>query len=198
MDWTWWWSGTGLAGYVALRLTRPTRGQGMSRYRRANVPGGSYFFTVVTERRQRILTEQAVRLALREAIETVREKRPFRIDGWVLLPDHLHAIWTLPEDDADFATRWRLIKSAVTRHCGEALAQAHYRTARRTAKSCGTLWQHRYWEHLLRDERDFRQHLDYLHFNPVKHGLVERVADWPWSSFHRWAAQGAYLPDWSG
>ena len=90
----------------------------MSRYRRAAVPGGSYFFTLVTERRQRILTDPALRLALREAIERVRVQRPFRIDGWVLLPDHLHAIWTLPEGDADFATRWRLIKTAVTRRCG--------------------------------------------------------------------------------
>lgn len=170
----------------------------MSGYRRANVPGGSYFFTVVTERRQRILTEIAVRQALREAIETVRVKRPFRIDGWVLLPDHLHTIWTLPEGDADFATRWRLIKSSVTRCCGATFVQPHYLNARRKAKGCGTLWQHRYWEHLLRDERDFRQHLDYLHFNPVKHGLVEAVGDWPWSSFHRWVRQGAYPPDWCG
>ncbi|WP_068830932.1 REP-associated tyrosine transposase [Pseudomonas sp. BMS12] len=170
----------------------------MSRYRRAAVPGGSYFFTVVTERRQRLLTHPEVRLALREAIESVRVARPFRIDGWVLLPDHLHAIWTLPEGDADFATRWRLIKSAVTRRCGGAFHQPDYLTTRRMAKGCGTLWQHRYWEHLLRDKRDFRQHLDYLHYNPVKHGLVERVADWPWSSFHRWLHAGRYPREWGG
>jgi putative transposase len=170
----------------------------MSRYRRADVPGGSYFFTVVTERRQPILTASALRTALRESVETVRVTRPFRIVGWVLLPDHLHAIWTLPEGDADYATRWRLIKAGVTRRCGALFGDARYLTARRAAKGCGTLWQHRYWEHLLRDERDFRQHLDYLHHNPVKHGLVTAVKDWPWSSFHRWVGQGRYPEDWAG
>ncbi|WP_374402150.1 transposase [Niveibacterium sp.] len=168
----------------------------MARYRRANVAGGSYFFTVVTERRQAILTDADVREALRAAIETVRARRPFRIDGWVLLPDHLHAIWTLPEGDADFSTRWRLIKSHVTRACGAAYFRADWLTDRRAEKGCGTLWQHRYWEHLLRDEADLRHHLDYLHWNPVKHGLVNRVADWPWSSFHRHVALGNYPLDW--
>ena len=170
----------------------------MSRYRRADVAGGSYFFTVVTERRQRILTEPAMRAALRESIETVRATRPFRIEAWVLLPDHLHAIWTLPEGDADFATRWRLIKAGVTRRCGALYGQPQHLTARRAAKGCGTLWQHRYWEHLLRDERDFRQHMDYLHYNPVKHGLVQAVKDWPWSSFHLEVARGRYPEDWAG
>ncbi|SEK72403.1 putative transposase [Atopomonas hussainii] len=170
----------------------------MSRYRRAAVPGGSYFFTVVTERRQRILTDPALRLALRQAVERVRVQRPFRIDGWVLLPDHLHTIWTLPEGDADFATRWRLIKTAVTRRCGADYFQPSYLTERRAAKRCATLWQHRYWEHLLRNEHDVQRHLDYLHFNPVKHGLVDKVADWPWSSFHRWVRQGAYPLEWAG
>jgi putative transposase len=90
----------------------------MSSYRRANVAGGTYFFTVVTERRQPILLEPDVRAALRSAIEVVRVRRPFVIEGWVLLPDHLHAIWTLPPADADFATRWRLIKTHVTQACG--------------------------------------------------------------------------------
>lgn len=172
-------------------------GMEMATYRRANVAGGSYFFTVVTERRQRILTDPAVRQALRDAIETVRITRPFRIDAWVLLPDHLHTIWSLPADDADFATRWRLIKTHVTRHCGADYFRADWLTGHRAKKHCGTLWQHRYWEHLLRDHTDFRRHLDYLHWNPVKHGLVDRVADWPWSSFHRHVAQGTYPPDWA-
>lgn len=145
--WDDWRDGYGLAGFVLGGYG----GHGMSRYQRADVPGGSYFFTVVTERRQRILTEPAMRAALRESIETVRATRPFCIDAWVLLPDHLHAIWTLPEGDADFATRWRLIKAGVTRRCGALYAQPHHLTARRAAKGCGTLWQHRYWEHLLRD-----------------------------------------------
>ena len=168
----------------------------MPQYRRAHIPGGSYFFTVVTERRQRVLTDAPVRQALRAAIEAVRETRPFRIDGWVLLPDHLHTVWTLPADDDDYPTRWRLIKARVTRHLGETYLNPAVMTARRSAKQEGSLWQHRYWEHWLRDEVDVRHHLDYLHFNPVKHGLVAQVADWPWSSFHRYVAAGVYDPDW--
>lgn len=168
----------------------------MARYQRANVPGGTYFFTVVTERRQAILTDAPIRIALRNAIEQVRATRPFQIDAWVLLPDHLHTIWTLPEGDADFSTRWRLIKSRVTRLCGAAYFQAEYLNSYRASKQFGTLWQHRYWEHLLRDEADIRHHMDYLHWNPVKHGLVTRPADWPWSSFHRWVAKGVYAQDW--
>lgn len=106
----------------------------MSRYRRAAVPGASYFFTVVTERRQPILTDPAVRSALREAIVLVRQTLPFRIDGWVLLPDHLHAIWTLPKDDADFSNRWRLIKRHVTRACGSDYLRPEFLTPRRSGK----------------------------------------------------------------
>lgn len=169
----------------------------MPQYRRARIPGGSFFFTVVTEQRQRVLTQPPVRHALREAIRAVRRDRPFRIDGWVLLPDHLHAVWTLPAQDDDYATRWRLIKGGVTQRLGQAFRNADALTSRRLAKGHGSLWQHRYWEHWLRDEADVRHHLDYLHRNPVKHGLVERVADWPWSSFHRWVALGVYPPDWT-
>lgn len=105
----------------------------MARYRRANANGATYFFTVVTERRQRILTEPDVRAALRETIAKVRAARPFQIDGWVILPDHLHAIWRLPEGDADFATRWRLIKSHVTRVCGPRYYRAEWLTAHRAS-----------------------------------------------------------------
>ena len=189
----------GLDGASALGYGRFVwRGWGVSRYRRANVAGGSYFFTVVTERRQPVLTDPAVRDALRAAIKSVRATRPFRIDGWVLLPDHLHTVWTLPPDDADFPTRWRLIKAHVTRTLGDAYLRPEWLTERRAEKRCGTLWQHRYWERLLRDEGDYRNHLDYLHLNPVKHGLVNRVVDWPWSSFHRLAASGVYPSDWCG
>lgn len=170
----------------------------MSHYRRAAVPGGSYFFTVVTERRQPILIDPAVRLALREAIVSVRQTLPFRIDGWVLPPDHLHAIWTLPDGDADFSNRWRLIKRHVTHVCGPDYRRPELLTQRRCAKQYGTLWQHRFWEHLIRDERDFRQHMDYLHANPVKHGLVNAAIEWRWSSFHRWVRHGVYPPDWAG
>ena len=134
----------------------------MPQYRHAHIPGGSYFFTVVTERRQPVLTDEPVRQALREAIKAVRETRPFRIDGWVLLPDPLHAVWALPADDDDYPTSWPLIKARVTRDLGEAYLNPVVMTARRSAKQEGSLWQHRYWEHWLRDEADVRHHLDYL------------------------------------
>ena len=155
----------------------------MPRYRRACVPAGTYFFTLVTARRQPLLTHPEVRAALREGIVQVRASLPFGIDGWVLLPDHLHAVWTLPPGDADFSNRWRLIKRHVTHTC---------------RPGGDSLWQPRFWEHLIRDERDLRQHLDYLHGNPLKHGLVSQVRDWPWSSFHRYVHQGVYPPDWGG
>ena len=170
----------------------------MPQYRRTRISGGSFFFTVVTARRRRLLTELQVRLALRQAIQAVRQERPFRIDGWVLLPDHLHAIWTLPSGDDDFATRWRLIKGRVTHQLGAGFHNPAAMTERRRTKAHGSLWQHRYWEHWLRDEDDMRRHLDYLHFNPVKHGLVRRAVDWQWSSFHRHVAAGAYPAEWGG
>ncbi len=168
----------------------------MSCYRRANVAGGVYFFTVVAEQRRPILTQPDIRAALRDAIVAVRQNRPFDILGWVLLPDHLHAIWRLPPGDAEFSTRWSQIKRRVTHACGAAHADAALLTARRTAKRQGTIWQHRFWEHLIRDDSDFRRHMDYLHFNPVKHGLEDRVIDWPYSSFHRLTRDGVYFADW--
>lgn len=170
----------------------------MSDYCRAAVPGGTYFFTLVTERRQPILTHPDIRQALREAVETVRLSQPFAIDAWVLLPDHLHAIWRLPPGDADFSNRWRLIKRHVTHACGKTYLRADLLSERRQAKGQGTLWQQRFWEHLIRDEDDYARHFDYLHGNPLKHGLVTRVRDWPWSSFHRWVKQGVYPVDWGG
>lgn len=170
----------------------------MSDYRRAAAPGGTYFFTLVSERRQPILTHPDIRQALREAIQTVRLSLPFAIDAWVLLPDHLHAIWRLPPGDADFSNRWRLIKRHVTHACGSRYNRSDLLSHRRQTKGQGTLWQQRFWEHLIHDERDYARHFDYLHGNPLKHGLVGRVGDWPWSSFHRWVKEGIYPVDWGG
>src|SRR3954469_19186676 len=116
------------------------------------------------------------------------------IDAMVVLPDHLHAIWTLPEGDADFATRWRLIKSGFSRRVarGERISDS------RAAKAERGIWQRRYWEHTIRDETDFSRHIDYIHFNPVRHGLVRRVEDWPYSSFHRYVRNGTLPDDWAG
>ncbi len=169
----------------------------MSRYRRANTLGATYFFTVVTYRRRSFLCDEDVRNALREAILKVREQTPFLIDAWVLLPDHLHTIWTLPPDDARFALRWQQIKRHVTRQCGERLHKPEWMNESKTKHRESTLWQRRYWEHQIRDDTDYQRHMDYLHYNPVKHGLVERVNGWPFSSFHRHVATGMYGLDWA-
>ncbi len=165
----------------------------MTNYRRNFVPGSSYFFTVnLAERRLRLLTEHIG--LLRAAFRNTRAQRAFTIDAVAVLPDHLHAIWTLPEGDADFATRWRLIKSAFSR----ALPPGERVSESRSAKGERGIWQRRYWEHTLRDENDFARHVDYIHFNPVKHGYVTRVKDWPHSSFHRMVRLGLCPEDWAG
>lgn len=168
----------------------------MSRYRRANTPGATYFFTIVTYRRRTFLCDNLVRLALRAAIQKVRARHPFQIDAWVLLPDHLHTIWTLSDSDADFSLRWQLIKRHVTRQCRELLHQPDLMTASKTRHRESTLWQRRYWEHLIRNDADYERHMHYLHYNPVKHGLVKQVKDWPYSSFHRHMENGIYDENW--
>ncbi len=170
----------------------------MSRYRRASTSNASYFFTAVAYRRQPILCDAPIRSALRAAIETVRTTRPFTIDAWVLLPDHLHCIWTLPEGDADFSTRWMMIKRSVSLACREIYHRADWMTASKSKHRESTIWQRRFWEHQIRDEDDLVRHVDYIHFNPVKHGNVQRVGDWPYSTFHRYVRDGIYTSDWSG
>jgi putative transposase len=165
----------------------------MTSYRRNFVPGGSYFFTVnLADRRTRLLTEHIE--LLRGAFRDVHLRHPFVIAATVVLPDHLHAIWTLPEENADFATRWRLIKAAFSRGLpgGERVSSS------RSCKGERGIWQRRYWGHTLRDERDFERHIDYIHFNPVKHGHVSRVSDWPYSTFHQMVRLGNYPEDWAG
>jgi putative transposase len=164
------------------------------RYRRAFVPGASYFFTLVTEKRRPVFASSEAVDVLRDACRTVRAARPFEIEAIVVLPDHLHCIWTLPPDDADFATRWRLIKTWFTKHCDPALRLTPDNA--RVAKREQALWQHRYWEHMLRDETDFVRHVEYIHFNPVKHGLAASSLDWPHSSFRRYVDAGIYASDW--
>lgn len=166
---------------------------GVTGYRRNFIPGGSFFFTVnLADRRLRLLAEHAD--LLRTAFRDIRACHPFTIEAMVVLPDHLHAIWTLPPNDSDFAVRWRLIKSAFSR----ALPVGERISVSRAAKGERGIWQRRYWEHTLRDETDFARHVDYIHFNPVKHGHVERVRDWPYSSFHRMVRLGVYPADWGG
>jgi REP-associated tyrosine transposase len=165
----------------------------VTNYRRNFIPGGNYFFTVnLVDRRSRLLTENLG--LLRSAFRYARDRHPFTIDAVVVLPDHLHTIWSLPEGDCDFALRWRLIKSVFSRELprGEPIPES------RSNKGERGIWQRRYWEHTLRDERDLERHVDYIHFNPVKHGLVGRVRDWPYSSFHRYVRQGVLPEDWAG
>jgi putative transposase len=165
----------------------------MTNYRRNFVPGGCLFFTVnLAERKSRLLTDHVD--FLRAAFRHTRARYPFTVDAIVVLPDHLHSIWSLPDNDADYATRWRLIKATFSRAlpAGERISPSRRRKGERG------IWQRRYWEHTLRDERDYEQHVDYIHFNAVKHGWVTRVRDWPYSSFHRMVRLGVYPLDWGG
>jgi putative transposase len=165
----------------------------VANYRRNFVPGGSFFFTVnLADRRSRLLTEKID--LLRSAFRYVALHHPFSIDAVVVLPEHLHCIWTLPPGDADFATRWRLIKTEFSRH----VAAGERRSLNRAAKGERGIWQRRFWEHTLRDETDFERHCDYIHFNPVKHGHVARVSDWPYSSFQKFVRLGVYPLGWGG
>jgi putative transposase len=167
----------------------------MSNYRRAKTTGATYFFTLVTHQRQRFLCDEPFRAALREAVGRVRASHPFAIDGWVLLPDHMHCIWTLPPGDAAFGTRWGMIKRQVSISC-PFLREDHRLSASRKNRHESSLWQRRFWEHLIRDDDDYAHHMDYLHYNPVKHGLVRSVQDWPHSTFHRLVEQGVYEASW--
>jgi len=162
-------------------------------YRRADVKGGTYFFTVnLAERNKTLLVDYID--DLRNAIKTVINNHPFKIDAFVVLPDHLHAIWTLPKNDADFATRWGLIKSGFSR----CIPKTERINKSRTTKGERGIWQRRYWEHLIRDDLDYKRHMDYVYYNPVKHGYVESVLDWPHSSFHRDVNRGTCPADWGG
>ena len=163
-------------------------------YRRATTPGATYFFTVVTYNRQRLFEHPDTVQLLREAFHQVKQRHPFTLDAIVVLPDHLHCLWTLPAGDANFSTRWRLIKAEFSRRCPARYKQQ--RSLSRLKKHEQAIWQRRFWEHKIRDEADFTNHLDYIHYNPVGHQLVESPKDWPYSSFRRYVALGWYSEDW--
>jgi len=164
----------------------------MSHYLRYRVPGGCYFFTVnLLERDQSLLTEHID--ALRHAFRTVKQRRAFHIDAIVILPEHLHCILTLPNDDDNFSTLWREIKKTFSKQ----LPATEYRSKIRLKRHERGIWQRRFWEHVIRDEKDYIHHVEYIHYNPVKHGYVNRVKDWQYSSFHRWVVRGTYSIDWA-
>lgn len=166
----------------------------MATFRRDRTAGATYFFTVTTHRRQPMLVEPLAIAALRAAIRAVRVEHPFEIVAWVVLPDHLHAVWTLPPGDMDYPRRWAMIKREVSR-IARPLAEMP-RTASAIARREAGFWQRRYWEHRIRDDDDLARHVDYIHYNPVKHGLVASVRDWPYSTFHRYVRAGALPDDW--
>ncbi len=165
----------------------------MPRYHRWRQPGGWYFFTVVTMDRRNLLLLPEARAALRVAWRKTQAERSFDVFAVVLLPEHLHCIWRLPEGDDDYPTRWRLIKARTT--AALALPSPKVCTSR-ARRNEGSLWQRRYWEHVLRDEADLKRHVDYVHYNPVKHGLASRAWDWPYSTFPRFVAIGEYDKTW--
>ncbi|GGX57071.1 REP-associated tyrosine transposase [Saccharospirillum salsuginis] len=159
----------------------------MPNYRRSRLAGGTYFFTVtLKDRSSRLLTENIE--SLRSAIKQTREKYPFKIDSWVVLPEHMHCIWTLPKNDGDYDLRLRRLKTLFTYQL-KLSATIHPKQK---------VWQRGYWEHTIRDDEDFKAHVDYVHINPVKHGWVNRIIEWPYSTFHRYVQSGVYAPDWAG
>lgn len=163
-------------------------------YRRSRMAGGTYFFTVVTHQRRKFLCDTENVNLLRDVNRRVKRRHPFKIDAIVLLPDHLHCIWTLPDGDRDFSKRWRLIKSYFTRGCDDRYKLNPSKS--REKKKEQTLWQRRFWEHKIRDEDDMIRHVEYIHYNPVKHGLTKSPTDWGYSSFHRYVDAGLYDAAW--
>ena len=151
-------------------------------YRRARARGGTYFFTLVTYNREKLFNIEGNITLLRAAFQQVMDSRPFTIDAHVIMPEHFHFIWTLPEDDRDFSMRWKLIKSHFTRNYADHRKQ--------------TVWQRRFWEHCIRNEKDMQNHVEYIHYNPVHHGLVKSPLEWKLSSLHRYVDNGLYPPDW--
>ena len=163
----------------------------MSHYRRSLIPGGTYFFTVtLADRSSALLVDDIDRL--RAVYADAQRKLPFETIAICVLPEHLHAVWSLPAHDANYSRRWSLIKSGFSR----SVQAAATRSASHAAKRDKGVWQRRFWEHQVRDDDDLQRHVDYVHFNPVKHGLVARAADWPHSSFHRYAERGWLPADW--
>jgi putative transposase len=164
------------------------------RYRRAYFEGGTYFFTLVTFDRVKIFDNPANIQCMQDAFECVIQKHPYEMDAHVFLPEHLHFAWKLPENDHDFSTRIRLLKSYFSRNC-----DVKYRFEpgeSRKKKREKAIWQRRFWEHLIRDDDDYARHIEYIHYNPVKHGLVRAAIDWKYSSFHEYVKKGIYDKDW--
>ena len=165
----------------------------MPDYRRYRVPGGTYFFTINLLNRSSDLLTRHIE-ALRDSVRRTRIERPFHIDAWVVLPEHIHCVITLPPGDNDFSNRIKAIKIRFVR----ALEPDEWRSPVRVAKGERGIWQRRFWEHAIRDDNDYARHMDYVHYNPVKHGHAASVAAWPYSTFHHWVKAGVYSANWGG
>ena len=164
----------------------------MTEYRRFYIPKAMWFFTVnLAERKNNYLLTYKIAV-LRDAFRYVKQQKPFHINAAVIMPDHLHIIWTLPADDSDFSIRWNMLKGRFSRAIdgGERVSKSRIKRRERG------IWQRRFWAHLIEDQEDYNRHVDYIHWNPVKHGQVKKVIDWPYSSFHRYVKQGIYTEDW--
>ena len=165
----------------------------MRTYIRSHSKGGCYFFTVnLAQRKQNDLLIRHID-ELRNAFRYTKQRHPLVIEAMVVLPEHLHCLWRLPEGDDDYSLRWRLIKTYFSRR----IEKSETISASRLQKKERFIWQRRYWEHQIRDDTDFQRHLDYIHYNPVKHGYVSRAVDWPYSSIHHWIKLGFYTNDWA-
>jgi putative transposase len=173
---------------------QPNLREGAMRYRRIYVKGGTYFFTVVTYQRVKLFTNQINMELLNDAFDYVHNRHPFNIIAQVILPDHIHTIWELPEGDSDYPTRWYLCKSYFSRNFNRLSSKP---ASFRASKGERTVWQRRYWEHTIKNDKDLDNHIDYIHFNPVHHGLVEMPAEWIYSSFDRFVQEGRYDADWT-
>jgi putative transposase len=168
----------------------------MPNFRRRFRPGGTYFFTQVTDGRSPFLTSDLARRLLRDAIDQTRRRWPFEIDAWVLLPDHTHSIWTLPDEDADYSRRWAFLKKEFTKSWLASGGREAPVTEGRLNDGRRGVWQPKFWEHTVRDDLDYERHFHYLHYNPVKHGLVRAPAEYPYSTFHRHVRANVYEPTW--
>ena len=162
-------------------------------YRRTRIPGGIYFFTIVTYQRKAILCQREEVDLLREAFREVKKKHPFSMEAIVVLPDHMHCLMKLPDGESDYPLRIRLIKSHFSRRFRENDVE---NTSSRIQKGERPIWQRRYWEHAIRDDEDYRRHVEYIHYNPVKHGVADAPKEWPYSSFHHYVRRGVYEIDW--
>ena len=168
----------------------------MPAYLRSKTSGGTFFFTVVTFQRRRLFADPENLEVLRTIIAEVQKDYPFILDAWAFLPDHLHCLWTLPPEETDYSKRWGIIKARFTKVISPEAGRSALLTGSKIRQRESTIWQRRFWEHQIRDERDLQVHLDYVHFNPVKHGLVHSPGQWPYSSFKDFVGRNLYPDNW--